>query len=134
MIKSKKLSKIKNLKHGFFNSKGGKSSGIYKSLNCGPGSKDKISKIRENLKIVRNRINKKAKKIFLVNKINSDKFIFVGNQHKFKKKRVKVHVRSIFLQGLLEFFYIIYFLTMDKRVFQLEQAASLSIVTHYLLL
>ncbi len=89
MIKSKILSKEKKINHGFFNSKGGKSSGIYKSLNCGPGSKDKISKIRENLKIVRNRINKKAKKIFLVNQIHSDKFIFVGNQHKFKKKKFK---------------------------------------------
>ena len=70
MIKSKILSKEKKINHGFFNSKGGKSSGIYKSLNCGPGSKDKISKIRENLKIVRNRINKKAKKIFLVNQLS----------------------------------------------------------------
>ena len=33
----KKLSKIKNLQHGFFNSVGGKSKNIYKSLNCGPG-------------------------------------------------------------------------------------------------
>ena len=41
MIKSKKLSNIKNLKHGFFNNKGGISENIYKSLNCGPGSKDK---------------------------------------------------------------------------------------------
>ena len=90
MIKSKILSKEKKINHGFFNSKGGKSNGIYKSLNCGPGSKDKISKIRENLKIVRNRINKKAKKIFLVNQIHSDKFIFVGKKYKFKKKGLKL--------------------------------------------
>ena len=32
MIKSKKLSKIKNLKHGFFNSKGGISKNIYESF------------------------------------------------------------------------------------------------------
>ena len=41
MIKSKKLKKFKNIKHGFFNSLGGVSSGIYKSLNCGMGSNDK---------------------------------------------------------------------------------------------
>ena len=41
MIKSKKLKKFKNIKHGFFNSSGGVSSGFYKSLNCGMGSKDK---------------------------------------------------------------------------------------------
>ena len=53
MIKSKKLSKIKNIKHGFFNNVGGHSKNIYKSLNCGPGSKDKKSNIKKNLQIVR---------------------------------------------------------------------------------
>ena len=46
MIKSKILSKKKDLKHGFFNSVGGKSKNIYKSLNCGFGSKDK--KLKKN--------------------------------------------------------------------------------------
>ena len=41
MIKSKKLLKEKKISHGFFNKYGGKSNGIYKSLNCGPGSNDK---------------------------------------------------------------------------------------------
>ena len=41
MIISKKLSKFKKIRHGFFNRAGGKSIGIYKSLNCGPGSGDK---------------------------------------------------------------------------------------------
>ena len=45
MIKSKKLKKFNNIKHGFFDSKGGVSSGIYKSLNCGIGSNDKIKKV-----------------------------------------------------------------------------------------
>ena len=70
MFFSKKLSKFKKISHGFFNRSGGKSSGIYKSLNCGPGSKDKKNKIKQNLKIVRNKINKNAGKIFLVNQIH----------------------------------------------------------------
>ena len=41
MIKSKKLKKLKNISHGFFDRNGGKSIGIYKSLNCGVGSNDK---------------------------------------------------------------------------------------------
>ena len=49
MIKSKKFKKFKNIKHGFFNSKGGVSKGIYKSLNCGPGSKIK-NIVKKNLK------------------------------------------------------------------------------------
>ena len=53
MLSSKKLSKLKNIQHGFFNSAGGKSKGIYKSLNCGPGSKDKPTVVRNNLKIAK---------------------------------------------------------------------------------
>ena len=44
MFFSKKLSKFEKISHGFFNRNGGKSKGIYKSLNCGPGSKDKKNK------------------------------------------------------------------------------------------
>ena len=49
MIKSKRLLKQKKISHGFFNKNGGKSKGIYKSLNCGPGSKDKKTNIIKNL-------------------------------------------------------------------------------------
>ena len=41
---SKKLSKFKEIEHAFFNRLGGKSIGIYKSLNCGPGSFDNKKK------------------------------------------------------------------------------------------
>ena len=86
VIKSKKLSKIKNLKHGFFNSKGGISKNIYKSLNCGPGSKDKSSHVRKNLEIVRKKIKGTAKHIFLLNQIHSNKFIYIDKKYKFTKK------------------------------------------------
>ena len=64
MIKSKKLSKIKIIKHGFFNKTGGKSKKIYKSLNCGPGSKDNPSDVKKNLKIVKKKNKKHCKKYF----------------------------------------------------------------------
>ena len=64
MIKSKKLSKIKKLKHGFFNSVGGKSKNIYKSLNCGPGSMDKKLNIKKNLLIVKKKYQQQSKKYF----------------------------------------------------------------------
>ena len=64
MIKSKKLSKIKIIKHGFFNKTGGKSKKIYKSLNCGPGSKDNPSNIKKNLQILKKKIKGTAKSIF----------------------------------------------------------------------
>ena len=54
MIKSRLLSNFKNISHGFFNSEGGYSNGIYKSLNCGIGSKDKkkksFTKLKESFK------------------------------------------------------------------------------------
>ena len=49
MIKSKNFKKFKGIKHGFFNKVGGKSKGIYQSLNCGPGSKDNKINIFEQL-------------------------------------------------------------------------------------
>ena len=89
MIISKKLLKHKEISHGFFNKLGGKSIGIYKSLNCGPGSKDKKNKIKENLKIVKNRIDKKSKDIFLLHQFHSNKFVFIGKNFKFNKKKIK---------------------------------------------
>ncbi|MDC1155893.1 peptidoglycan editing factor PgeF [Candidatus Pelagibacter sp.] len=86
MIESKKLLKIKNLKHGFFNSIGGKSKNIYKSLNCGPGSKDNASNVKKNLDIVRKKINNKAKNIFLLHQIHSNKFIYIDEKYKNKKR------------------------------------------------
>ena len=86
MIRSKKLIKIKDLKHCFFNSIGGQSKDIYKSLNCGPGSKDNKKNIKKNLQIVRKKISKKAKNIFLAHQIHSNKFIFIDETYDNKKK------------------------------------------------
>ena len=89
MIKSKKLKKLKGISHGFFNKEGGKSRGIYQSLNCGPGSNDKKKYIKQNLKIVKNKISKKSKKIFLLHQTHSNKFIFVNKNFKINEKRLK---------------------------------------------
>ncbi len=86
MIQSKKLLKFKKINHGFFNRNKGSSKGIYKSLNCGPGSKDKKKSIQKNLETVRKKINKDSKKIFLLNQIHSNKFVFIGKNFKFQKK------------------------------------------------
>jgi YfiH family protein len=86
LIRSKKLAKIKDLKHCFFNSIGGHSKNIYKSLNCGPGSKDNKKNIKKNLQIVRKKISKKAQNIFLVHQIHSNKFIFIDKAYDNKEK------------------------------------------------
>ena len=89
MIFSKKLSKEKKINHGFFNSRGGKSNGIYKSLNCGHGSKDKKNKVKINLNIVKKKICSKSKDIFLIHQIHSNNFVFLGKNFKFGKQRIK---------------------------------------------
>ena len=86
LIKSKNLKKIKDLKHGFFNSLGGKSKNIYKSLNCGPGSKDLPYNIKQNLDIVKKKICSSSKNIFLLNQIHSNKFIFIDEKYNTKIK------------------------------------------------
>ncbi len=88
MIKSQKLSCFSKIKHGFFNKKGGVSSGIYKSLNCGIGSKDKKINVEKNLKIVRNKMGLKSKKIFLVKQFHSNKFIFLDKKSNIKTRSI----------------------------------------------
>ena len=84
MIRSKKLAKIKNLKHGFFNRTGGKSKKIYKSLNCGPGSKDNPINVKQNLQIIKKKISKNAKNIFLLHQIHSNKLVYIDQKYTFK--------------------------------------------------
>ena len=88
MIYSKKLSKFSEISHGFFNKNGGVSEGIYKSLNCGVGSKDKKTNIKKNLKIVNRKVGKKFKDIFLVKQIHSNKFIFLSKNSKIKNRSI----------------------------------------------
>ena len=89
MLTSKKLLKFKEINHGFFNRNGGKSVGIYKSLNCGPGSNDNRNKVKQNLKIVKNKISKKSKKIFLLHQIHSNKFVYINKNFNFNKNKIK---------------------------------------------
>ena len=63
MFYSKILKKNSNFKHCFFSRNNGTSKGIYKSLNCGPGSKDKKKDIQKNLEIVRKKIGKNSAEI-----------------------------------------------------------------------
>ena len=88
MINSKKLSKFSEISHAFFNKKGGVSKGIYKSLNCGIGSKDKKYNVKKNLEIVKKKISKKSKEIFLVKQIHSNKFIYLSKNSKIKNRSV----------------------------------------------
>ena len=47
-VQSRQLAALPGVRHGFFTSEGGVSSGIYASLNCGPGSSDDPANVVEN--------------------------------------------------------------------------------------
>ncbi len=87
MIKSKKLSRFREIEHFFFNRLGGKSKGIYKSLNCGPGSSDNKKNILENLAIVEKKIKSGSNKIVLLDQIHSDKFYYIDKKSKYNHKK-----------------------------------------------
>jgi YfiH family protein len=86
LIKSKKLSTFKNIEHAFFNKLGGKSTGIFTSLNCVLGSSNNKRNILKNLDTVSNKINAKSKKIVLLNQIHSNKFCYIGKNSKLNNK------------------------------------------------
>ena len=89
LIKSKKLLKFKNIEHAFFNSLGGKSNGVFKSLNCGLGSSDNKKDVLKNLAIVEKKIKSKSKKIILLSQIHSNKFYYIDKGSNINKKKFK---------------------------------------------
>ena len=86
MFCSKKLIKFKNIRHGFFNREGGFSKGIYKSLNCGPGSKDKIKNIKKNIEKVCKKIGCNKKNLILLDQVHSN---IVHNVNRVTRKKLK---------------------------------------------
>ncbi len=87
MIRSKKLSRFKNIKHAFFNRLGGKSTGIYKSLNCGLGSYDNKLDVLKNISIVQKKIKSNSNKLTLLNQTHSNKFYYINKKSKIYKNR-----------------------------------------------
>ncbi|MDA8822754.1 peptidoglycan editing factor PgeF [Candidatus Pelagibacter bacterium] len=85
MFYSKKFNKFKSIKHCFFSRKGGFSKGIYKSLNCGRGSKDNKINIIKNLNYVSQKLFIKKNKLILMNQTHSNRVIKI-NKNNYKKK------------------------------------------------
>tara|TARA_X000000368_G_C23033202_1_gene713502 strand:- start:126 stop:887 length:762 start_codon:yes stop_codon:yes gene_type:complete len=86
MIYSKKLQQHKKIKHCFFSKKNGVSEGIYESLNCGIGSKDKKENVNKNLKIVANKMNVPLNNLILMHQSHSNKVIFFNEKNKLERK------------------------------------------------
>ncbi len=86
MFYSKKFKKFKNIKHCFFSRKGGFSKGIYQSLNCGKGSKDKKKNVYKNLSFVSEKMKISLKRLLLMHQTHSNKVIIIDEKNKNLKK------------------------------------------------
>ena len=75
------MKEFKKINHCFFSKKGGFSKGIYKSLNCGQGSKDKKKIIYKNLALISKRIKVNKKRLLLMHQTHSNKVIIVNNHN-----------------------------------------------------
>ena len=85
MFYSKKLKKIKQIKHCFFSRKNGFSKGIYKGLNCGKGSKDKKENVKKNLDFVAKKMDVERDKLILMHQTHSNKVVEI-KKNNYKKK------------------------------------------------
>ncbi len=85
MFYSKKLKKLKKVKHCFFSRKKGFSKGIYESLNCGKGSKDNKKNIQKNLKFVAKTMAVEKAKLVLMHQTHSNKVVEIKKDN-YKKK------------------------------------------------
>ena len=101
MFFSKKLKKFKNINHCFFSRKGGYSDGIYRSLNCGQGSKDNKKNIKKNLALVSKKIKVGKKKLALMYQTHSNKVIVINNKNKnsfkFKSDAIITKIKGLAL-------------------------------------
>ena len=85
MFYSKKLKRLKDIKHCFFSRKGGYSKGIYKGLNCGRGSKDKKKNINKNLIYVSRKMSIKKNNLILMHQSHSNKVVEIKTDNYDKK-------------------------------------------------
>ena len=115
MIKSKKLLKFKEIQHVFFNKKGGKSKGIYSSLNCGIGSNDLKKNVLKNLDIVCNKIGISRKKLILLNQIHSNKFHFINKNYKISEISIPTVYKMSQISKLPPFNYVFSVITNTFR-------------------
>ena len=86
MFYSTKLKKFREIKHCFFSRKGGFSKGLYKTLNCGGGSKDNKENISKNLEYVSQKMQIKKNKLILMHQTHSNKVIEIDKKN--LKKRI----------------------------------------------
>ena len=98
MFYSKNFKKLKNINHCFFSKKNGFSKGIYKSLNCGRGSKDDKKNINKNLIFVSKRMGVLKNKLILMHQTHSSKVVEIRKNN--YKKKIKADAMITKMKGV----------------------------------
>ena len=93
MYFSKKLIQLPEINHCFFSKNGGTSENIYKSLNCGHGSKDSKINVKNNLKIVSKKIGVIEENLVLMNQTHSNRALIIN-----KKNNIKINSDAMITQ------------------------------------
>ena len=98
MFYSKNFKKFKNINHCFFSKKNGFSKGIYKSLNCGRGSKDDKKNINKNLIFVSDSMGVVKNKLILMHQTHSSKVVEIRKNN--YKKIIKADAMITKMKGV----------------------------------
>lgn len=85
MFFSKKLKSFKEINHCFFSRKSGYSKGLYKSLNCGRGSRDNKKNINRNLRYVSKKMNRKNNELVLMHQSHSNRVTHIKSNNRNNK-------------------------------------------------
>ncbi len=80
MIQAKTLADLDSVQHGFFTRRGGVSSGLYSSLNCGYGSGDSPDNVRENRRRVAGTFGRAERELLTVHQIHSTEVLTVDSE------------------------------------------------------
>ena len=98
MFYSKNLKKLKKINHCFFSRKNGFSKGIYKSLNCGRGSKDNKKNINKNLIFVSDIMGVTRNKLVLMHQTHGNRVIEIKKDN--YKKKIKADAIITKMKGI----------------------------------
>ncbi|MCX8502215.1 MAG: peptidoglycan editing factor PgeF [Alphaproteobacteria bacterium] len=75
--KAESLAEITTLAHGFFQRRGGVSTGLFDSLNCGYGSGDDLVRVAENRRLVAEQLGVAAPSLLTVKQVHSARVVTV---------------------------------------------------------
>jgi hypothetical protein len=78
MIEAPSLAQLDGVAHRFFTRRGGVSSGLYSSLNCGYGSGDSPDNVRENRRRAAGTFGKREPELLTLHQIHSTEVLTVG--------------------------------------------------------